>query len=394
MRRAAVGTKPFPYLQGNSQPQSQRPFFFNRQAETVFLTEILNDDPVFSIVVGPPSCGKSALINHVLDQKLDDGRNAFHAIRIDLRGCFITDKSSLRSVLLDKSGLAASADKDWSALTRSLRSLEVSGPRWKLFGLTQENKTFNLDSLIPTIPRWPFGGDGRPYVLFIDEANELTTLASNDKETFRSFLSFIVRISKQDQRLHVLFASSDSLYVQWLTSCFGLKFEHVNTITLGDLPKAEAYRYFEHVIKTKHPEAKRELFPNEADFDKVFSITGGRMMYIKQYVGYVARSGSQPTVETSGIVRAAVSRVGLELDSGSRSEMLRIMEKLSLSESESLKYDELVKEIGFETVRQMIGQNLLYYRATESISGDSNESEPIVTASCVPLLRAMQQITQ
>jgi hypothetical protein len=84
----------------------------------------------------------------------------------------------------------------------------------------------------------------------------------------------------------------DSFLFQSFT---GLKFEHVNTITLGDLPKAEAYRYFEHVIKTKHPEAKRESFPNEAGFDKVFSITGGRMMYIEQYVGYVARSGSQPT---------------------------------------------------------------------------------------------------
>ncbi len=86
--------------------------------------------------------------------------------------------------------------------------------------------------------------------------------------------------------------------------------------------------------------------------------------------------------------------MGLELDSGSRSEMLRIIEKLSLSVSEYLKYDELVEEFGFKIVRQMINQNLLYYRATESISGDSNESEPIVTASCVPLLRAMQRITR
>mmetsp|Transcript_51826 Transcript_51826/g.108297 ORF Transcript_51826/g.108297 Transcript_51826/m.108297 type:complete len:455 (-) Transcript_51826:655-2019(-) len=395
MRRAAVGTKPFPYLQGSSQPQSQRPFFFNRETETKFLTKKLYEDPVFSVVIGPPSCGKSALINHVLDQKLDDGRNAFHAIRIDLRGGFITDKTSLRSVLLDKSGSAASGDGAWSMFTRSLRSLEISGPRWKIIlGLTQQNKTFDLDRLIPTIPRWPFGGDGRPFVLFIDEANELSTLAANDQETFRAFLRFIIKISKQDRRLHVVFASSDSFFVQWLFSAFGLKFEHVNVITLGDLTKAEAYRYYEHIIKTKHPEKKRELFPSEADFDKVFSVSGGRMQYLDQYVSAVAFSGSQPTVETSDIVRAAISRVGLELDSSSRQEMLRIIEKLSLSESESLDYEDLVNEFGFDIVRKMISQNLLYYRATKSISGDSNESEPSVTASCVPLLRAMQRITR
>ena len=334
MRRAAVGTKPFQYLQGISQPQSQRPFFFNREKESKFLTKMLNEDPVFSVVAGPPSCGKSALINHVLDQKLDDGRNAFHAIRIDLRGGFITDKTSLRSVLLDKSGSAASVDSAWSMFTRSLRSLEISGPRWKvILGLTQQNKTFDLDCLIPTIPRWPFGGDGRPFVLFIDEANELSTLATNDQEvlmqlwfaytallmlmffqTFRRFLRFIVKVSKQDRRLHVIFASADSFFIQWLFSGFGnkliladfqgsvllkslagLRFEHVNAITLGDLTKAEAYRYYEHIIKTKHPEEKRDLFPSEADFDKVFSVAGGRMQYLDQYVSAVAFSGSQPT---------------------------------------------------------------------------------------------------
>jgi hypothetical protein len=64
---------------------------------------------------------------------------------------------------------------------------------------------------------------------------------------------------------------------------------------LGDLTKAEAYRYYEHIIKTKHPEKKRELFPSEADFDKVFSVAGGRMQYLDEYVSAVAFSGSQPT---------------------------------------------------------------------------------------------------
>ncbi len=66
----------------------------------------------------------------------------------------------------------------------------------------------------------------------------------------------------------------------------------------------------------------------------------------------------------------------LELDSNSRQEMLRIIEKLSLSESGGLDYADLVNEFGFDIVRKMISQNLLYYRATKSISGDSNESEP------------------
>jgi hypothetical protein len=179
-RRSAVGTKPFQYLQGSSQPQS---LFFNRQKEARILTQTLNEDPAFSVVVGPPSCGKSALINHVLDQKLEDGRNAFHTIRIDLRGALIKYKSSLRSVLLDRSKSAAYIDNAWSKFARSLRNLDISGPQWKItLGLTQQNNTLDFDRLISTIPLWPSGGDGRPYVLFIDEANELSTLAANDEE--------------------------------------------------------------------------------------------------------------------------------------------------------------------------------------------------------------------
>ena len=79
-------------------------------------------------------------------------------------------------------------------------------------------------------------------MLFIDEANELSNLATNDQEvlmqlwfaytalrmlmffqTFRGFLRFIVKVSKQDRRLHVIFASSDSFFIQWLISGFGDK---------------------------------------------------------------------------------------------------------------------------------------------------------------------------
>ncbi len=163
IRRVPVGTTACTYLQP---PQWQRPLFFERAAETAVLTSQLYGKPIFSVVVGPPSCGKSILINHVLDQKLNDGRNAFHVIRIDLRGRVVSGEDSLYSVLMQKSVLAASADKAWSAFTGILRSL----------------KTFDLDRLIPTIPEWPLGGDGRPFVLFIDEATELSILAAKDRE--------------------------------------------------------------------------------------------------------------------------------------------------------------------------------------------------------------------
>lgn len=164
-------------------PVQQCPSFFNRQAETELLIRRLHEDPVFSVVVGPPSCGKSALINHVLDQKLEGGRNAIHSIRIDLRGRDVSNKESLHYALLDQSRLAAITDKVWSSFSRKLTGAEFSLKNWKLIlKPPQRYKEFDFDTLVSTIPKWPLGGDGRPYVLFIDEANELSALAANDEK--------------------------------------------------------------------------------------------------------------------------------------------------------------------------------------------------------------------
>ncbi len=196
---------------------------------------------------------------------------------------------------------------------------------------------------------------------------------------------------------------------------------YVNIKLLGDLSKAAAFKYYELVIGSKHPEAKRELFPSEADFDKVFYITGGRMVYIDEYVDSVAKSGSQPTgelamlvkisspdscclvlfiypVESSGLVMDAVSKLAQELKSDTGSRMLRIMEKLSLSESEYLTCNPLDCKFDWEVVWEMIRKDLLHLRSLDSISGDippmDISKKPFLTASSVPVLRAMQLITK
>ena len=85
---------------------------------------------------------------------------------------------------------------------------------WRLkFGVPLENKSFDMDSLIPKIPRWPFEGDGRPSVLFIDETHNMTSLLPGfvchrnlnypKCRHLEASYVFIVRLSKQDHRLHL-----------------------------------------------------------------------------------------------------------------------------------------------------------------------------------------------
>jgi AAA+ ATPase superfamily predicted ATPase len=83
------------------------------------LTHHLNKDPMFTALAGLPSFGKSALVNHVLDQKLV-GRDAFHAICIDLHGLDVSNRYALFSALQQKSGIGPSLDEMWSAFSDAL----------------------------------------------------------------------------------------------------------------------------------------------------------------------------------------------------------------------------------------------------------------------------------
>ena len=70
------------------------PTFFNRSFEVKELTQILNDDPILTVMLGPPSSGKTALVRNVVEQRNENGP-LFHPLRINLRGADINSPDSL-----------------------------------------------------------------------------------------------------------------------------------------------------------------------------------------------------------------------------------------------------------------------------------------------------------
>ena len=60
--------------------------FYNRAAEVARLTTRFKGDPALTVLLGPPSSGKTALVKHVVEQKYNDGSPLFHPLQIDLRG--------------------------------------------------------------------------------------------------------------------------------------------------------------------------------------------------------------------------------------------------------------------------------------------------------------------
>ena len=58
-------------------------FFYNRKVEVADLTNLLNLKPTFTVLLGPPSSGKTALVRNVIEQ---GNKTLFHALQLDLRG--------------------------------------------------------------------------------------------------------------------------------------------------------------------------------------------------------------------------------------------------------------------------------------------------------------------
>jgi Cdc6-like AAA superfamily ATPase len=188
------------------------PRFFNRAKEIEQITTKLSShDTEFTVMLGPPSSGKTALMRHIVEQK-DTHGPLFHPIRINLRSVDTSKQDSLYSSILG----------------------QVSGPQWNLFKVNSlkmdapgelsvtanfhEQKPSDLVQLLQKVKDnfrpWNAVHGERPVVLVVDEANKFKYM--ENKADLKTFLDFAVQVSKEESKCHVVFTSSDSFFESWL----------------------------------------------------------------------------------------------------------------------------------------------------------------------------------
>ncbi|KAA1093227.1 hypothetical protein PGT21_029058 [Puccinia graminis f. sp. tritici] len=371
--------------------------FYNRSLEVEHLTTRLKAPPQFTVLLGPPSSGKTALARHVATQTRLNNTPEFHPLIIDLREVNTSEKGSFLNAFIDDGLRTAVRDTFWGFMSNvaEVAALGVSANLCDSHPSPQKAATVfrELGSRLKPFSLSHHGE--RPPVLIIDEANAFKQI---DDEATGAFLSFAVRITKQESKMHVIFTSSDSFFENWLKK--RINPTHFNTLVVGDLPREEAYKYLLHLVET-HPylSSQNKNCLKSVNFDVPFRITGGRMFFIKQYVEQVHMSGYfedpmdfEPTL---------TSCTTLEDDFRGKAKTYKTKEalrvcQLLLNSNGYISFAGLTAELSNTVVEEMIERNFLHYQLLSKFSRDliPPPMESVLTAQSEPARRAMEALSK
>lgn len=119
--------------------------FFNRSEETLKLSSLFQF-PTWTIILGPPSSGKTALVNHVVNQQRKDGSHMFIPVMIDFRECTPTSGDDIRDMLIRSLNRSSLIREIFSKLDIEI-SAALSGLGIKLSKSPRSQKISLLDHI-------------------------------------------------------------------------------------------------------------------------------------------------------------------------------------------------------------------------------------------------------
>ncbi|RUS13023.1 Archaeal ATPase-domain-containing protein, partial [Endogone sp. FLAS-F59071] len=220
--------------------------FFNRKRELKLLSErFANERPKLTIVLGPPSSGKTALVRKAVSTTPN-----IKPLFIDLReGTFDTTANTVKSLKYQFDSyfdLLKSTLKSLNASLLYLPEVSYNGVEVKLTPNPSADEAFGdlLNEIDSRLPKWSaLKGPNVPRpVLVVDEANRFMNLVhtKEGKATVETFLQWLVKNTKQELRFHAVLTSCDAYFQMWLAK----RLNNFQTMVVGDLTKSEAEKFF------------------------------------------------------------------------------------------------------------------------------------------------------
>ncbi|WAQ89701.1 hypothetical protein PtA15_11A392 [Puccinia triticina] len=311
---------------------------YNRDRETKKLATWLKGEPEFTVLLGPPSSGKTALARTVTSLLQADQTPEFHPLMINLRTADTSKNGRFLDAFLLKAQAAAKGGwwNQWfSRLELSAGDFSVKFNYKKAFPLSA-NQVF--DNLAAQLKPWNLLHGERPPVIVVDKANSFKRM---EDDTIQAFFDFAIQVTKEEGKMHIILTSSDSFFEQWLE-------KRINNSHFSTLVVVCESGYFHDPIQ-------------------FHAVTNAYATMQRDFLGRATTYKEQEAIKVS---------------------------QLLLDSPGYLPYANIVKEFGNAIVEEMIERNFLHYRPSADFSRDliSPPSEPVVTAQSEPALRAMEAL--
>ena len=186
--------------------------FHDRGKEMKEMMDILNAEPsLITFVYGPINSGKTALVNHLIEQLPAD----YAVFYINLRGSFITGYNDFLNVLfeIDEGNRSDNSREYAKAILKDLGTASGIPIPINLFEQMFDKKNKSKDVFRYVEGFFVEVSKKRVPVLIIDELQKIGDVRINTYLIYELFNLF-VRLTKELHLAHVFVVTSDSLFIE------------------------------------------------------------------------------------------------------------------------------------------------------------------------------------
>jgi AAA+ ATPase superfamily predicted ATPase len=250
--------------------------FFNREKEIKEILSILDGEPnLIYFIYGSINSGKTALIKHIIENKLNDNYKVFYINfrtylisekREFIEAIFTTKKDDFFEKIKDKSEVLNLITKGAKILTG------IPIPEVEFDKLFEEkiNDAFQyLNSLLLEVKK-----SGKKPILIFDELQMIKDVVLNgQKYLLKELFQFLVSLTKEQHLCHVFCLSSDSLFIEYVYNTGELE-GRADYILVDDFDKQTALKFIDFLARENNMELSDE------DKELIYSYVGGKPILI------------------------------------------------------------------------------------------------------------------
>ena len=249
--------------------------FFDREKEINKILSIIEGEPnLIYFIYGPINSGKTALINEIINNRLD--RDKYVVFYINLRSIFISKYDDFIEVLfevyeesfIDKvKRLFLSLINDSPDVIKSSALLNITGvvnaipiPKNTLNELLKGKEIKNVFRYITNV-LMDIKKEGKQPIIIIDELQKIGDMKINGFLIYELF-NYFVSLTKHKHLCHVFCISSDSLFIERVYNEAMLE-DRVDYILVDDFDKETAIKFMDflskEILNKKLPDNEKEL---------------------------------------------------------------------------------------------------------------------------------------